>query len=385
EVLRTRFYGEFEPEPVVAATASVSVTVIDLRSVHPELREAQLQRNVEEEICQPFDLARGPMIRVRAFRMGEDDWGLTVVLHHIASDFLSWRVLCRELTPLYQGLLDGQQSSLAELTIQYRDFARWQQEWLQGPECENHLRYWRKNLAGIPAVLDLPFARPRPPAQSFHGACEFMALPPELHGQLTDLSRREEVTLFMTLLAAFVALLGRYTKREDLVIGSPAAGRYRAELEELIGFFANIMVLRTSLKGDPTFSELLRRTREVVLDALAHQEVPFAKLVQELRPARSASHLPLFQIVFMLQQELAASFRLPGITATDIDVDTGTAKFDLMLTVLEGEQGLRCCAEYNTSLFEKTDIHRMLLEYQRLLQAVVAQPDMKISEFKLAN
>ncbi|MGZ4962942.1 MAG: condensation domain-containing protein, partial [Limisphaerales bacterium] len=187
------------------------------------------------------------------------------------------------------------------------------------------------------------------------------------------------------LLAAFVALLGRYTKREDLVIGSPAAGRYRAELEELIGFFANIMVLRTSLKGDPTFSELLRRTREVVLDALAHQEVPFAKLVQELRPARSASHLPLFQIVFMLQQELAASFRLPGITATDIDVDTGTAKFDLMLTVLEGEQGLRCCAEYNTSLFEKTDIHRMLLEYQRLLQAVVAQPDMKISEFKLAN
>jgi non-ribosomal peptide synthetase component F len=212
-----------------------------------------------------------------------------------------------------------------------------------------------------------------------------MALPTGLHGQLADLSRRDGATLYMALLAAFIALLSRYTKREDLVIGSPAAGRCRGELEDLIGFFANIMVLRTSLKGDPTFSELLRRTREVVLDALAHQEVPFAKLVQELRPARSASHLPFFQIVFMLQQDLAASFRLPGVTASDIEVDTGIAKFDLMLTVLEGEQGLRCCAEYNTALFDKADIRQMLSEYQRFLESVVAQPDVRISEFNLAS
>ncbi len=385
EVLRTRFGGEFEPTQAVDEIAPVPAIVSDLRSVPREQREAELQRRVQEEVRQPFDLARDLMIRVRAFRMEEDDWGLTVVLHHIASDFLSWRVLCRELTTLYQGFLNGRQGSLAELPIQYRDFARWQQEWLQGHEYESHLGYWRTNLASAPGLLELSFSRPRPPVQSFHGACEFMALPTELYRELADLSRREGATLFMTLLAGFVALLCRYTNREDLVIGSPAAGRCRAELEDLIGFFANIMVLRTSVKDDPSFRELLRRTREVVLDALAHQEVPFAKLVQELRPARSASHLPFFQIVFMLQQDLAASFRLPGVTATDIEVDTGIAKFDLMLTILEGEQGLRCCAEYNTSLFEKADVRRMLCEYQRFLQIVVVRPDVRVSEFNLAN
>jgi hypothetical protein len=385
QVLRTSFGGEFQPSQVVRVSVPVQVAVTDLREVHPQLREAELQCLVEEEIRQPFDLVRDLMIRVRAFRMAEDDWALTFVIHHIAGDFWSWRVLCRELMALYQSAVDGRQSSLADLPIQYRDFARWQQEWLQGPQCENQVSYWRTNLAGSPAVLALPFARPRLQVQSFHGACEVMAVPTELHEQLIELSRREETTLFMTLLAAFVALLGRYTKSEDIIVGSPAAGRCHAELEELIGFFANIMVLRTSLKGDPTFRELLRRTREIVLDGLAHQEVPFAKLVQELRPPRSANHLPIFQIVFMLQQEFAASFRLPGVTATDIEVDTGTAKFDLMLTVMEREQGLRCCAEYNTSLFDKADIRRMLLEYQRFLQTLVDRPEVRVSEFKLPN
>jgi hypothetical protein len=382
EVLRTRFAGEFQPEQVVAEIATVPVIVTDLRGISADMREVVLERRVQEEIRQPFDLARDLMIRVHVFRMEEDDWALTVVLHHIASDFWSWRVLCRELTPLYEGILNRKRSVLPKLPIQYRDFGRWQQEWLRGADCENHLGYWRQNLAGAPALLELPFSRPRPAAQSFDGAVEYMALPKKLHGQLMDLSRSGEVTLFMTLLAAFVALLSRYTNREDMVVGSPAAGRCRAELENLIGFFANIMVLRASLKGDPTFRELLHRTREVVLDALAHQEVPFAKLVQQLRPPRSASHLPFFQIVFMLQDEMAGSFHIPGITARDMEIDAGIAKFDLMLTVLEGEQGLRCCAEYNTALFGNADIRRMLTEYQRFLETVVTQPDVKISRFK---
>jgi hypothetical protein len=382
EVLRTRFGGEFEPVQVVGEMALVPVTVTDLRGISSDMRETVLQRSVDAEVRQPFDLARDLMLRVHVFQMGEDDWALTVVLHHIASDFASWGVLCRELTTLYEGILNGKKTALPELPIQYRDFGRWQQEWLRGAECQNHLGYWRKNLTGAPALLELPFSRPRTSAQTFVGACEYITLPTSMHRQVTDLSRDAEVTIFMTLLAAFVALLSRLTKRDDLVVGSPAAGRYRAEVENLIGFFANIMVLRTNLKGDPTFRELLQRTREVVLDALAHQEVPFAKLIQELRPPRNASYLPFFQIVFMLQQELASSFRLPEITARDIEIDAGIAKFDLMLTVLEGEQGLRCCAEYNTALFAQADIRQMLSEYQRFLETAVAQPNKRISELK---
>jgi hypothetical protein len=378
DVLRTRFGGEFQAEQVVGGIEPVPVTVTDLRGISADMREAALQRRVEEEIRQPFDLARDLMIRAHVVRMGEDDCALTVVLHHIASDFWSWRVLCRELTALYEDT----PNPLPELPIQYRDFGQWQQAWLQGAECENHLSYWRKNLAGAPPLLELPFSRPRPASQSFDGACEFMALPTALHRQLTDFSRAGEFTLFMTLFAAFVALLSCYTKREDIVVGSPAAGRCRAELENLIGFFANIMVLRTSSKGDPTFRELLQRTREVVLDGLVHQEVPFAKLVQELRPARNASYLPFFQIVFMLQQDLAGSFHLPGVAARDLEFDAGIAKFDLMLTVLEGEQGSRCCAEYNSALFAKADIQRMLADYQHLLETALAHPDTRISQLK---
>jgi hypothetical protein len=382
EILRTRFSGDFDPTQTVDEFAPMHITVSDLRNADHSSREAELQRRVQEEIRRPFDLARDLMIRVRAFQMDEDDWGLTFVLHHIASDFWSWRVLCRELSALYQRTLSGGQNRVEHLPIQYRDFAQWQQDWLEQADCQSHLNFWKTNLAGAPKVLDLPFARPRPTVQIFNGACEVNVLPTDLRRQLSALGRSEEATLFMTLLAAFVALLGQYTDREDIVIGSPAASRCRAELEELIGFFANIMVIRASLKGDPTFREVLRRTREVMLDALAHQEVPFAKLVQELRPARSASHIPFFQIVFMLQQEMAASFRLPGIVARDIDIDTGTAKFDLMLTVLEGEQDLRCCAEYNTDLFDKADIRRVLSDYQGFLQKAVAQPDARLSHLK---
>ena len=291
------------------------VTLSDLCGIRPELREAELQRRVQEEIRQPFDLARDLMIRVRAFRMEEDDWGLTVVLHHIASDFWSWRVLCRELRHSMKDYGRCSKARLRNWRFNIEISRAGSRNGCKGPIQKPSWLLanesgWRTRTIGTAVCTSAPVGAVISTAHVNSWPCRRSCT-----GNWRILSRREEATLFMTLLAGFVALLSRYTKREDLVIGSPAAGRCRAELEDLIGFFANIMVLRTSLNGDPTFRELLGRTREVVLDALAHQEVPFAKLVHELRPARSASHLPFFQIVFMLQQDLAASFRLPGVTA----------------------------------------------------------------------
>jgi hypothetical protein len=381
-IFRTQF-GEdefFEPVQLVEEPSPVPVNVTDLRDLPEALREEELCRWLREEIRQPFDLARDLMIRVRLLQIGEDDWGVSIVLHHIAGDFWSLGVLCRELEILYRCFLEGRPAALPELPIHYGDFAAWQQEWLRGSEVETHLAWWQQNLIDAPTVLDLPFARARPATQTFHGACEFMCLPAGLRLRLVELSRREGVTPFMTLLAGFQALLHGYTGREDLLIGSPAAGRGRAELEGVIGFFANVLVLRTSLEGNPTFRELLCRTRNVVLEALDHQEVPFARVVQELRPQRSASHLPFFQIVFMLQEELAPSVRLPGLRATDLEADTGTAKFDLLLSVLDGGESLKCCAEYNTDLFAEASIRRMLEQYQSLLESILAQPDRRLSD-----
>src|SRR2546425_12822323 len=262
-------------------------------------------------------------------------------MHHIVSDDWSLSVFFREIAALYEAFVNGQPSPLVDLPIQYRDFASWQREWLQGDVLKTQVDYWKKQLDGAPAVLELPTDRPRPPLQTFNGACHSIVLPQRLSESLSELSRQAESTLFMTLLAAFQTLLCRYTNQEDIVLGTPIANRTRRETEDLIGFFVNTLVMRTDLSGNPSFPELLRRVREVALQAYAHQDLPFEKLVEELRPERDRSHSPLFQVMFILQNAPREPFELPGLTVSPLTVDSGTAKFDLTLSLTEGADGLQ--------------------------------------------
>ena len=290
------------------------------------------------------------MIRAALIRMEEQEWILLVLMHHIASDDWSWRVFCRELAAVYEGLISGRPATLPDLPIQYADFAAWQKGFLRGNVLEDQLAYWRRQLAGAPPILQLPADHSRPVTQSFRGACEWLTLPVALSDGLNALSQRAGVTLYTTLLAAFLTLIHRYTGQEDVLVGSPVAGRTRLNLENLIGVFVNMVVLRTDLAGNPSFAELLARTRRTVLEALAHQEMPFEKLVEELQPGRSASHSPLVQVMFALQDENSESLRLRGLSVAPYEVDSGTAKFDLTLTMVKSAAGLNCCVEYQHRL-----------------------------------
>ncbi len=274
-------------------------------------------------------------------------------------------------------------SPLPELPIQYADFAVWQRNWLQGKVLDSQLSYWKKQLAKAPPLLELPTDRPRPAVQTFHGARQYLHLPKSLSGALNALSRREGVTLFMTLLAAFKTLLYRYTGQDDIVVGSPIANRNRREIEGLIGFFVNTLVLRTDLSGNPTFRELLGRVHGVALGAYAHQDLPFEKLVEELKPDRDLSRNPLFQVMFQVRHFSKKPVKLPGLEIDDFKFDSRIAKFDLTLYVLEKSEGLLCLFRYNTDLFDAATIIRMLGHFHVLLEGIVANPKQPISTLPL--
>ncbi|MFL6335719.1 MAG: condensation domain-containing protein, partial [Pyrinomonadaceae bacterium] len=285
ESLRTTFdRREGRPVQVVAPVAPLSLSVIDLRDVPADEREAEAVRRVILESNTPFDLACGPLLRATLMQLGASDYLLLLSMHHIVSDGWSMGVLYRELSALYVAYSAGRRSPLAELPVQYPDFALWQRERLSGGVLEPLLSYWKERLAGMPAVLELPTDHVRPPVQVFNGASYSLTLPASLTERVKAVARQAEATLFMTLLAAFKALLSRYSGEEDVTVGTPVAGRTRVELEPLIGFFVNTLVLRTDVSGDPSFRELVGRVREVTLGAYAHQEVPFERLVEELRP-----------------------------------------------------------------------------------------------------
>ncbi|MFQ5796993.1 MAG: amino acid adenylation domain-containing protein, partial [Candidatus Bipolaricaulia bacterium] len=286
---------------------------------------------------------------------------------------------------LYEAFSTGQVSPLPELPIQYADFAVWQRQWLQGEVLKSQLTYWKQQLSGSPPVLELPIDRPRPPVQIFRGARQSLQLSPTLTEELKALSRRGGVTLFMTLLAAFQTLLHRYTGQDDIVVGSPIANRTRAEIEELIGFFANTLVLRTDLSGNPSFLELLGRVRGVALEAYAHQDMPFEKLVEELRPERHLSHAPLFQVMFVFQNAPSFALEVPGLTLKPLEVDRNTAKLDLTLSMVERPEGLQGVVEYNTDLFDASTITRMLDHFQTLLESIVVDPVQRVLELPLLN
>jgi len=379
EVLRTTFATAGDsPVQVIAPDLRLAVGVTDLRHLPDGERAAEAGQLASAEARRPFDLGRGPLMRVSLLRLGEEEHVLLLTLHHIVSDGWSMGVLMREFMALYEAFVAGRPPGLPELPIQYADFACWQRQWLQGEVLQEQLAYWKKQLGDLP-VLDLPSDRPRPAVQTFRGTGEGRAMPAELGERLRNLSRREGVTLFMTALAAFVALLHRYTGQDDIAVGSAIAGRNRAEIEPLIGFFINMLVLRTDLAGDPTFREVLRRVREVTLQSYMHQDLPFEKIVGALRPERDASRTPLFQVSFTLQNAPTQRLELPGLTFSFPDIDLGTSRFDLALNVAETADGLLAAAEYSTDLFDQATIARLLRHYQTVLEAVVADPDVRLS------
>lgn len=395
EILRTTF-GTVEGQPVqlIAPHLKISLPLIDLQQLPVSEREAAAQQAIAQELQQPFNLAQGPLLRLMLLQLNQTEYVLVINLHHIVFDEWSIALLIRELGLLYTAFCAGKPSPLPELPIQYADFAHWQREWLQGDVLQSQLSYWRSQLQNL-SVLDLHNCHPR--AQSDRGATELLELP-KLSQALVDLGQQEGVTLFMTLLAAFQTLLYRYTGQTDIAVGSPIANRNRRELEDLIGFFANSLVLRTDLSGNPTFRELLHRVKQVAIGAYAHQDLPFEKLVEELHPERNLSRNPLFQVVFALQNAPIEQLELP-LALSSYKVEMTTARFDLEFYLWEcadnfrslwGEgwqqsEGLRGVLVYNTDLFESSAIARMLQHFQTLLAGAVANPDTHLADLPLLS
>ncbi|HEV3051065.1 MAG TPA: amino acid adenylation domain-containing protein, partial [Longimicrobium sp.] len=382
--LRTVFAEvDGSPVQVIAPFGGFALPVEDLAELSEAEREEAVRRRAGEEAQRAFDLSAGPLFRAALLRLGAEDHALLLTVHHIVSDGWSMGVLYRELSALYEAYREGRSSPLPELAVQYADYAAWQREQLQGEVLDRQLAYWKQRLAGAPELLELPTDHSRPAVQTFRGAQERMELPLELLERLQALGRSEGATLYMTLLAAFQVLLGKYSGSDDIVVGSPIAGRTRKEIEDTIGFFVNTLVLRTDLGGDPSFREVLRRAREVTLGAYEHQDVPFEKLVAELQPERSLSHTPLFQVMFAQQNAVERGVALPGLEASEVGADLTSAKFDLFLTARATAQGLRLGLNYSTDLFERGTIERMLGHLARVLEQAAADADVRLSDLEL--
>lgn len=386
EALRTTFRAiEGQPVQVIAPSLKLDLPIIDLRQLPDGDRQAEANRLVEEEIQRPFDLASGPLVRAMLLQLDAFRYLFVLTMHHIISDGWSMEIFSRELSTLYQHFIQGQPSPLPDLLIQYADFAVWQRDWLKGEVLEKQLAYWKKQLADLP-VLQLPTDRPRPNEQRFQGAYHKIALSPTLSAELRQLSREEGVTLFMTLVAAFKTLLYRYSGQTDIVVGVPIAGRNRLELENLIGFFVNSLVLRTDLSGNPTFRQLLSRVREAALDAYAHQDLPFEKLVDELRPQRDLSRNPLFQVTFQLiklHQLADTTLQADDPILSSLKVRRGTAIFDIAFSLWDGPAGINGGFEYNTDLFDPDTVERMAGHFQTLLAGIVADPQTRLGQLAL--
>ncbi len=338
-----------------------------------------------EEARTPFDLGAGRLARALLLRLGGEEHVLALTFHHIAADGWSVDILLREAPALYEALAAGRPSPLAELPLQYADFAVWQRRWLQGETLRAETAWWREQLAGAPAVLELPLDRPRPAAQSFRGARERMEIAAGVGRDLQRLAQSQGATSFMALLAGFAALLGRLSGQEDVVVGSPVAGRTRGETEGLIGFFVNTLALRVGLSGDPSFETLLGRVRERALSALAHQDLPFEKLVEELSPERSLAHSPIFQAMLAVQTA-SQEASLPGLRLRRLDVDPGISKFDLSLDLAqEVEGGFSGWLEYDCDLFEAATAQRLAGQLVRILEAVAGRPELRLSELPLLS
>ncbi|MEW5928458.1 MAG: amino acid adenylation domain-containing protein [Gemmatimonadota bacterium] len=381
ETLRTTFAkGDGDPVQVVHPPARVPLPTLDLGALPEARREPEARRLAGGEALRPFDLARGPLLRGTLLRLGGDDHVLLFTLHHVVSDGWSMEVLVREVSTLYEAFGRGEPSPLPELPVQYADFALWQRGRLSGEALEAQVGWWRERLAGAPPLLEIPTDRPRTAGRSPVAASHHFSLPAEVSRGLRELSRREGATLFMTLLAGWHALLSRYSGQEDVVVGSPIAGRTRRETEGLIGFFVNMVALRGDLSGDPTWAELLGRTREAALGAYDHLEVPFERLVEELAVERSLTHTPVFQATFALDRAGGPDRRpaLGGLALEPFAAGVEAARFDLGLTVQDTEEGLGARLLYRAALFEPETVARMAAQLEVLLGAMAAGPETRL-------
>ncbi|MEH2127084.1 amino acid adenylation domain-containing protein [Nostoc sp.] len=399
EALRTNLVTvDGKPSQIIQTPTNRTVTVVDLQHLPWREQEIAAQKLVQQQAIQPFDLAHDALIRATLVMLSATEQWLLVCMHHIVSDGWSIGVFVQELQALYNAYSQGQSSPLLSLPIQYADFALWQRQWLQEEVLNKQLSYWEKQLANAPTFLPLPTDRPRPAVQTFNGAHLEFTLSIELTQKLEQLSQQQGVTLFMTLLSAYNTLLSRYTGQTNILVGTPIANRDRTEIEGLIGFFVNTLVMRTEVLGDRTFNELLTHVREMALSAYAHQDLPFEMLVEALQPERDMSHTPLFQVMFVLQNASISEIELTGLTASELPIETSTAKFDLTLlmentttslrdaartTTLSTSTGLVGVWEYNTDLFDSSTIERMTGHFVTLVEAIVANPSDRISQLPI--
>ncbi len=388
EVLRTNFtLVDGQPVQIIAPSLTLKIPVVDLQTLPETKREAEVVRLAQQEAQLPFNLAQEPLLRVTLLKLGESEHVVLFAIHHIICDGWSTGIFTQELSTLYDAFATGKASPLPELSLQYADFAYWQRQWLQGDVLETQLSYWKQQLAGAPTTLELKkiVGNSTPSTQQEEKTEASFALSTNLSEQLKTLSRQEGTTLFMTLLAAFQTLLYRYTNQDDIVVGTDVANRNRAETEPLIGFFVNLLVLRTKLSGNPSFRELLGQVREVTLGAYAHQDLPFAKLVEVVRPDRKSSHTPLFQVLVVLQNAPIPALELSNLTLTPLEVNTGKAKFDLVLFVEETEQGIVGHWKYNTELLNHHALARFSHHFEILLSSIIKNPDTRIDALEMQS
>jgi len=383
ESLRTTFPTKNGVPSVQISEESFQLTILDLRTLSRAEQDSEVKRLLKEEAIYPFDLATGPLFRAKLFQLGEKLHILQVNMHHIIVDGWSHGIFVREWQVFYEDALKGQTSTLPPLPIQYVDFANWQRQWLTGEVLEEQVKYWKQQLAGVPALLELPTDYPRPPIQRYQGASLYFSLSDELTVQLKHLSEQTGTTLFMTLWSAFAILLSRYSGQSDIVIGSPIANRNHREIESLIGFFVNTLVLRLDLAENPPFEAVLQQARQVALEAYAHQDIPFELLVEALQPERNLSHSPLFQVMFVLQNAPLPDLELVGLNSTMLELESVTTEFDLRLEFIETASGLSGKLEYNTDLFARATIERLAGHLQTLLTGIVDNPNTPIHELPL--
>jgi Condensation domain len=365
---------------VIDEPGEFHLELVDLSGLEEEERQTEAKRLAKEDAERPFDLAKGPLFRAKLLRLGAQQHVFVVNMHKMISDGWSLGVLTGELGALYTAYVENRPSPLAALPIQYADYALWQRRWLEGEPLGAQVSYWKERLKGAPAALELPTDRARPTVQSFRGEILSFELSADLSRRLVELSRVKGVTLYMVLLAAFQTLLSRYSGQEDIVVGSPIAGRQRQELESLVGYFVNTLVLRTNLSGDPSFLELLGRVKEAALGAYAHQDLPFAKLLEELQPVRDLSRMPLFQVVFTLQNLPPVRLALPGLKLSPAKPEKVTTHVDLSMYLVETPSGLQGGINYATDLFDRSTIERLIAHFKTVLSRVVATPESPISQ-----
>ena len=384
EILRTVFTTvEDKPVQVINPHVDLSFRVEDISTDPEHDGEAKAFEIVSEALGERFDIKNGPLMKAVVIRLSSDDHLLVFPVHHLVFDGWSFGVFLQELSSFYNAICKNEKPNLQPLPLQYADFSHWQRKWLDGPALEHLVEFWKGRLGTDIPTLQLPVDRPRPSVQTYNGAKTFFKIPSELAESLKQLGKSNDATLFMTLLAVFKTLLFRYSGQTDFAIGSPTANRNRNELEGLIGFFVNNLVLRTDLSGDPEFIELLHRVRNITLDAYDHQDLPFEKLVEELRPARDLSYSPLFQVMFVLQNVPVKSDRFSGLTFHQVHVDTKTSMFDLTLTAWEENGELNGKFEYNSDLFDPETIERMVGHFKTLASNVVSDPHVRLSRLNL--